>query len=230
MGPAHPLRHGDARHAHRSAVARLQGALPAAARLVPVGQSARLRRRRAALRGAAGRGGADQARAPRHARAHREAARGGRRRRRGGALARRGGGARGEAVARVERARAAQHDRRRGRALGAAPPRPHRAARVAGRAGPAGRRRDRRRVGVWRRCVRADGASWRGGEARQPLLGKAARERREVPLGGGGCRGGAPSLLGAGLLAPAGGGGRVTEKVAVAPLELGHRELRRGSD
>ena len=95
--------------------------------------------------GAAGRGG-DQARAPRHARAHREAALGGRRRRRGGALARRGGGARGEAVARVGRARAAQHDRRRGRALGAAPPRPHRAARVAGRAGPAGRRRDRRRV------------------------------------------------------------------------------------
>ena len=62
--------------------------------------------------------------------------------------------------------------------------------------------------GVWRRCARADGASWRGGEARQPL----------------------PSLLGAGLLAPAGGGGRVTEKVAVAPLELGHRELRRGSN
>ena len=23
--------------------------------------------------------------------------------------------------------------------------------------------------GVWRRCARADGASWRGGEARQPL-------------------------------------------------------------
>mmetsp|Transcript_22766 Transcript_22766/g.72820 ORF Transcript_22766/g.72820 Transcript_22766/m.72820 type:complete len:211 (-) Transcript_22766:8-640(-) len=198
-GLAHPLRHGDARHAHCSAVARLQGALPAAARLVPVGQSARLRRRRASLRGAAGRGGADQARAPRHARAHREAARGGRRRRRGGALARRGGGARREAVARVERARAraAQHDRRRGRALGAASPRPHRAARVAGRAGPAGRRRDRLRVGVWRRCARADGASWRGGEARQPLLGEAARERRDDPLGGGGCGGGAPSLLGA---------------------------------